>query len=134
MTSRRTAMGSIITMTGTATTLFSTARAFSRLWMDPLAGLVGAFVIAAWSYGLVRDLGAILPDMNPDARLARNIRQLIEGDGDRLSDLHLWRLGPAHLGAIVVVTPMQARGPDYYRAQLAGFRSLSYVTVEVLNS
>ena len=47
------------------------ARAFGWLWMDPLAGIVGACVIASWSYGLIRDTGAILLDMNPDRRMAR---------------------------------------------------------------
>ena len=61
--------------------------------MDPLAGIVGAFVIASWSFGLVRDTGAILLDMNPDRPMADNLRQTIEGDGDKIADLHLWRLG-----------------------------------------
>jgi len=99
--------------------------------MDPLAGLVGAGVIASWSYGLIRDTGAILLDMNPDPRLARRMRQAIEGDGDRVADLHLWRLGPGHLGAIVAVTTSRARGPDFYRRRLATFPGLSHLTVEV---
>jgi cation diffusion facilitator family transporter len=107
------------------------ARAFGWLWMDPVAGIVGALVIASWSYGLIRDTGAILLDMNPDRHMAENVRQTIENEGDRLADLHLWRLGPGHLGAIVsVVTPAQ-RGSDYYRAKLARFRSLSHLTIEV---
>ena len=28
------------------------AWAFGWLWMDPLAGMIGAGIIAAWSYGL----------------------------------------------------------------------------------
>jgi cation diffusion facilitator family transporter len=107
------------------------ARVFGWLWMDPLAGIVGACVIASWSFGLVRDTGAILLDMNPDRPMAENLRQTIEGDGDKIADLHLWRLGPGHLGAIVSVNTCQARGPDYYRAKLARFRSLSHLTVEV---
>ena len=79
------------------------ARAFGWLWMDPLAGIAGACVIASWSFGLIRDTGAILLDMNPDRRMADNLRQTIEGEGDALSDLHLWRLGPGHLGAIMSV-------------------------------
>jgi cation diffusion facilitator family transporter len=78
------------------------ARVFGWLWMDPLAGIVGACVIASWSFGLVRDTGAILLDMNPDRPMADNLRQTIEGDGDKIADLHLWRLGPGHLGAISV--------------------------------
>jgi len=107
------------------------ARTFGWLWMDPLAGIVGACVIASWSYGLIRDTGAILLDMNPDRRMTNNVRQAIEGDGDKLADLHLWRLGPGHLGAIVSVCTRQARGQDYYRAKLARFRSLSHLTIEV---
>ena len=107
------------------------ARAFGWLWMDPLAGIAGACVIASWSFGLIRDTGAILLDMNPDRRMADNLRQTIEGNGDRISDLHLWRLGPGHLGAIVCVATQQARDADYYRAKLARFRSLSHLTIEV---
>jgi cation diffusion facilitator family transporter len=107
------------------------ARAFGWLWMDPLAGIIGACVIASWSYGLIRDTGAILLDMNPDRRMADNLKQAIEGDGDRIADLHLWRLGPGHLGAIVCVDTHEPRGADYYRAKLARFRSLSHITIEV---
>jgi cation diffusion facilitator family transporter len=110
------------------------ARAFGWLWMDPLAGIVGACVIASWSFALIRDTGAILLDMNPDRRMAENLRQTIEHDGDRLDDLHLWRLGPGHLGAIISVTTMQPRGPRYYRAKLARFRSLSHLTIEIERS
>ena len=107
------------------------ARLFGWLWMDPLAGIVGACVIASWSYGLVRDTGAILLDMNPDRDMAENLRRAIEADGDRLGDLHLWRLGPGHLGAIVSVLTTQSRDGRYYRAKLARFRSLSHLTIEV---
>ena len=107
------------------------ARAFGWLWMDPLAGIVGACVIASWSYGLLRDTGAILLDMNPDTRLAARVRQTLEDGGDRVADLHVWRLGPGHLGAIVSVLTSQAREPEFYRAQLARFEALSHITVEV---
>ena len=107
------------------------ARGFGWLWMDPLAGIAGATVIASWSYGLVRDTGAILLDMNPDRAMAERMRDAIEADGDRLTDLHLWRLGPGHLGAILSVATRQERGPDYYQALLGRFRALSHVTVEV---
>jgi cation diffusion facilitator family transporter len=107
------------------------ARGFGWLWMDPLAGLIGACVIAGWSYGLVRDTGAILLDVNPDRHMAEKLRRTIEGEGDEIADLHLWRLGPGHLGAIVSVITRQARGPAYYRARLAAFPSLSHLTIEV---
>ncbi|MEI9983615.1 MAG: cation diffusion facilitator family transporter [Aliidongia sp.] len=66
-------------------------------FMDPVMGIVGMLVIANWSFGLVRDTGSILLDMTPDRQMAASIRLEIEADGDRLADLHLWRLGPGHL-------------------------------------
>ena len=100
-------------------------------WMDPVVGLVGAVVIAAWACTLIRDTGAILLDMNPDRGMAERMRALIEADGDRLTDLHLWRLGPGHLAAIVSVATRLPRGPDHYQTLLRRFRALSHVTVQV---
>jgi len=108
------------------------ARAFGWFWMDPLAGIVGAVVIASWAYGLVRDTGAILLDMVPDRRVADGVRRAVEADGDSVADLHLWRLGPGHLGAILSVTTTQdTRGPEHYHRVLAQFPTLSHLTVEV---
>jgi cation diffusion facilitator family transporter len=107
------------------------ARLFGWLWMDPLAGLVGALVIASWSYGLIRDTGAILLDMNPDRRLADRIRRTVEAQGDAVCDLHLWRLGPGHLGAIVGVATDGGREAAFYRSKLERLPSVSHLTVEV---
>jgi cation diffusion facilitator family transporter len=107
------------------------ARLFGWLWMDPLVGIIGAVVISAWAYGLVRDTGAILLDMNPDRRLAARLRRLVEGDADQVADLHLWRLGPGHLGAILSVATHQDRDAAYYRAKLASLPRLAHLTVEV---
>lgn len=100
-------------------------------WMDPLVGLVGAVVIAAWAYTLIRDTGAILLDMTPDHDMAARMRAVVEADGDRLTDFHLWRLGPGHLGAILSVTTARQRGVDHYLMLLKRFRSLSHITVQV---
>jgi cation diffusion facilitator family transporter len=108
-----------------------TARAFGWLWMDPLAGMIGAIVIANWSFGLMRDTGGILLDRTPDPRMAEKVRKVIESEGDRVTDLHLWRLGPGHLGAIVSVATTGAREAAHYRQRLAKFADLSHVTVEV---
>jgi cation diffusion facilitator family transporter len=107
------------------------ARTFGWLWMDPLAGLIGAAVIANWSIGLLRDTGAILLDRTPDPRMAEKVRSVIEAEGDRVTDLHLWRLGPGHLGAIVSVATSGTHQAAHYRQRLQRFADLSHVTVEV---
>ena len=107
------------------------ARRYGWVWIDPAVGVVGALVIANWSYGLIRDTGAILLDMNADREMAEDMRKAIESDGDLLVDLHLWRLGPGHLGAIVSVATSASRHCDFYRSKLARFRSLSHLTIEI---
>lgn len=107
------------------------ARVFGWLWMDPAVGIAGAFVIATWAFGLIRDTGAILLDMTPDRRLAQQLRDTIEVDGDELADLHLWRLGPGHLGAILSICSVHGRSVSDYRQKLTRFKSLSHLTIEV---
>jgi cation diffusion facilitator family transporter len=106
-------------------------RTYGWLWMDPLMGVVGAFVIARWSWGLLRGAGAVLLDTMPDEDLSARIRQTLEHDGDRIADLHLWRVGPGHMAIIVSVLTMRQREPDYYKARLSVFPRLSHITVEV---
>jgi cation diffusion facilitator family transporter len=107
------------------------ARYLGWVWMDPVMGLVGATVIAAWAYSLVRNTARVLVDVTPDAALEERIRRRLEMDGDAVQDLHLWRLGPGHLGAIVSVNTASGRDCEFYKARLRHFALLSHVTVEV---
>ena len=109
----------------------SLARVFGWLWMDPLAGTVGALVIAGWAFGLMRDTARVLLDMNPDRAVEASIHGAVAEQGDRLTDLHVWRLGPGHLGAIIAIETDEARSPEFYREKLRHLRMLSHVTVEI---
>jgi cation diffusion facilitator family transporter len=109
------------------------ARFLGWMWMDPMMGIVGGGVITLWAYALVRDTSRILLDMNPDTALAARMRRRLEEDGDRVADLHLWRLGPGHFGAIVSVVPREARDVHFYRSALRGFSCLSHLTIEVVS-
>jgi len=71
--------------------------------------------------------------MIPDRVMADKIRQTLESEGDKLADLHLWRLGPGHLGAIISIITSKQRDADFYRGRLARFKSLSHLTIEVLH-
>lgn len=60
-----------------------------RVWLDPVMGIVGATVIAVWSWSLMRDTAAALLDTT-DANLQAEIREHVEGHGDaRITDLHV---------------------------------------------
>lgn len=101
-------------------------------WMDPAMGIVGGLVIARWSWGLMRDTGAVLLDyLPPHEDLPREIRDIIESGGDEIVDLHVWQLGPGHHGAILSIRSTAPLTVAAYKAKLSGIHDLSHVTVEV---
>ncbi|MBI4724169.1 MAG: CDF family Co(II)/Ni(II) efflux transporter DmeF [Rhodomicrobium sp.] len=100
-------------------------------FMDPVVGLVGAGVILSWSYGLARQSGAVLIDSVPDRDLAGQIRKQLEANGDAVSDLHLWRVGPGHYAAMVSILSDHPAPPQAYKDKLVDLPRLSHVTVEV---
>jgi cation diffusion facilitator family transporter len=106
-------------------------RFYGLTWLDPAMGLVGTVVILAWSWSLVRSAGAVLLDTVPSRALAEEVRRRLETNGDRLADLHLWRLGPGHTGVIVTVVSDHPEAPAAYKARLEGLSGLAHVTVEV---
>lgn len=100
------------------------------VWLDPLMGIVGAIVIARWSWTLMRDTAAVLLDTTDDA-LEAEVRRAVEGPGDAtITDLHVWRIGPEAHAAIVSVTgPLDAAA---VRFRLAPVHELRHLTVERL--
>jgi cation diffusion facilitator family transporter len=101
--------------------------------LDPLAALVGVFVIASWAYGLVRDSAMVLLDADADPGKSDEIRAFLEGElKARIPDLHLWRLGPGHQGLIVSLITPDAINAEAVKATLRSrYPGLSHVTVEV---
>jgi len=100
-------------------------------WADPAIGIVGAAVIALWSWRLIRDAGAVLLDATPDGHLAPMLRERLEDGDDRISDLHVWRLGPGHFAAIVSLVSDAPRPVEEYKERLADLSGLSHLTIEV---
>lgn len=97
-------------------------------WLDPAMGIVGALVIARWSWGLMRDTAAILLDTTDD-HVAQEVRELVEQPGDaRITDLHVWRIGPEAHAAIVSVVGLASA--DDVRARLIPVHELRHLTVE----
>ncbi len=102
------------------------------LWLDAAMGIVGAVVITRWSYGLLRDTSRVLLDSDVDLSTVAAIRTAIEADADNLlADLHVWRVGPQHLAAILTVVTHYPQPPGHYKALLAHFAELIHISVEV---
>lgn len=99
------------------------------VWLDPAMGIVGAIVIAKWAYGLMRDSAAVLLDTT-DEPVAAEIRELLATDDVRISDLHVWQVGPGARAAIVSVVASASVSADTIRERLAPVHELSHLTVE----
>jgi len=106
-------------------------RYLGLLWLDPVIGIVGAIVIARWSWGLMKDTASILLD-RCDEGLIAEVRQRIEADGDaQVADLHVWRIAPGKHAAIVSLIAEHPAAVDDYRGRLADLRSIVHLSIEV---
>jgi cation diffusion facilitator family transporter len=100
------------------------------VWMDPVMGIVGAVVIARWSWSLMRDTAAVLLDTT-DNHVAEEIQDLVEGPGDaRIADLHVWRVGPDAHAAIVGVVGSAGIHAGVIRDRLVPVHELKHLTIE----
>lgn len=107
-------------------------RAYGWFWADPVMGIVGAIVISRWSWGLIRDTGGVLLDRTPDdGHLESDVRDAIESDTDKITDLHIWQVGPGYYSVIVSVASTAPRTPDEYKSLLGGIDHVAHTTVEV---
>lgn len=102
------------------------------IWMDPAMGLVGALVIARWSWGLIRDSGSVRVDYSREGEeIGSEIREAVEASGDKIADLHVWNLGPGHYGVIVSIATKAPQPHAVYRERLAHVHEISHLTLEV---
>ncbi|WP_444453670.1 CDF family Co(II)/Ni(II) efflux transporter DmeF [Rhodobacter capsulatus] len=106
-------------------------RIWGWVWLDPAIGLLGAVVIARWSFGLMQQAGGVLVDYIPkDEHLPAEIRAALDPVA-KITDLHLWQLGPGQHGAIIALCTDHPHPPATYRARLAHLHELAHVTIEV---
>jgi len=107
-------------------------KSFGWVWMDSLMGMVGACIIIKWAHGLLFDTGKILLDRDVNQEAVEEIRSFIESDSDnRVSDIHVWRVGPQHLYAILSIVTHFQKPPDYYKELLSEYEEIVHVTIEV---
>lgn len=101
------------------------------VWLDPVMGIVGALVIARWSWSLIRTTSGVLLDRT-DEHVAQEIREIIEQSGDtKITDLHVWQVGPEARAAIVSVVGNASVTADMIRARLAPVHEVTHLTVEL---
>lgn len=109
-----------------------TAKYLGLIWMDPFMGIVGAILVSRWSFGLIRDASSVLLDKRGSEEIITKIKNCIEKDeSDRISDLHLWSIGPNINAVIITVVTSDPKPPEHYKQLIPSDLNLVHVTVEV---
>ena len=110
---------------------------FGWNWLDPVMGIVGALLVAVWSWGLARDAGRILLDCEMDHPVVAEVREVIEAHPEwlattRIADLHVWRVGKGSFAVILgLVTHDPGLAAADVRRELARHEELVHVSVEI---
>lgn len=102
-------------------------------WLDPVMGIAGAGLVAAWAYGLLRDSGKVLLDAEMNAPVVAEIREVIAASPvvARISDLHVWRVGKGKYACIVSLVTSHDADPEYFKQRLRIHEELVHITVEI---
>ena len=105
---------------------------FGWNWLDPIIGIVGALVITRWSYILLKETSPILLDGSIEKDNKSAIKVKIESDSDnRISDLHLWKVGPDDYAVIISLVTHFPKPTEHYKELLKDFHELSHITIEI---
>jgi len=100
-------------------------------WLDPFMGLVGATLVVRWSWGLLHSSARVLLDLQAPDEVREAIRKAIESEGDnRISDLHVWSVGPGIYAAEVAIVSSRPLDPDSYYNLLPKELGLVHATFE----
>ena len=108
------------------------AKYLELMWMDPVVGIIGAILVSSWSLGLLRITSGILLDMQGPERIRDRIRNSIEQDEDsKVTDLHLWSIGPNIYSVIVTIVAHAPATPVQYKERIPKNLGLVHIAVEV---
>lgn len=108
------------------------AKYFGWIWMDPVMGIVGAVLVGRWAINLLKKTASVLLDRQAPEALETSIRHAIESDGDsRVTDLHVWAIGPGIYSAQIALVAHHPAGPDDYKQRLPESLHLVHVGVEI---
>lgn len=103
-------------------------------WLDPLMGILGAILVAAWSYSLIRDTGKILLDAEMDAPVAEEIKEVLVQSGYSMiiTDLHLGQIGKGKFHCVITLRSAEPLlTADRVRQLLSVHEELVHITVEI---
>lgn len=105
---------------------------FGAVWLDAAMGIVGAVLVTRWSLGLIRDSSRVLLDYQADPEMLDRVREALQARaGDRVTDLHVWSIGPGVRAAEIAMVSQEPEAPGFYKARLPRDCGIAHATVEV---
>jgi cation diffusion facilitator family transporter len=106
---------------------------FGWSWLDPVIGIAGALVVAAWAKNLIVQTGKVLLDREMDHPVVDEIRAAVEdGGNERVVDLHVWRVGKrVYACAVSLVTSDAALTAQAIKERIGVHEEVVHTTIEI---
>ena len=107
---------------------------FGWNFLDPILGIVGAFLVANWSWSLIRQTGKTLLDAEMDEPVVNEIREAIDElkSEVKITDIHVWKVGKAKFSVILALeTSDKNLNADMIRQALSIHEELIHISVEI---
>ena len=107
---------------------------FNAGWLDPMMGIVGAVLVARWSWGLLKQTGNVLMDAQADKEMLEEVKSDIEQKtGAKVADLHVWEVAPGARAAAITVVSDNAITAQACRDALPRSANILHSTIEVVS-
>lgn len=107
------------------------AKYFGFTWADPLVGVLGAFVVARWAIGLLKQTSSLLLDKADTSEEIRQLKDLIESDSTSVNDLHLWQISENERSLILSIETSLNHDPLFYHNLVRQVGNYEHITVEI---
>ncbi len=108
------------------------AKYFKLNWMDPFMGVVGAILVIRWSIGLIQGTIKVLLDHQIPLETQNRIIGILEGYKDtKVSDLHIWSIGPGIYSSEIGIVTKYPESPNKYKSLIPEDTGVVHATVEV---
>ena len=101
-------------------------------WMDPLMGLVGAFLVIRWSMGLIQGTSKVLLDHQIPDDVQKRITTILESYKDtRVIEMHIWSIGPGIYSSEIAIVTRHPEPPGLYKSMIPPETGVVHTTIEV---
>ena len=108
------------------------AKYFKLNWMDPSMGVVGAFLVIKWSIGLLQGTSKVLLDHQIPPDIQKRIIGILESYKDtKVTDLHIWSIGPGIYSSEIGIVTKYPESPNKYKALIPQDSGVVHTTIEV---